>query len=55
LQKAKAGYMPTLSAGGSVSTGYSDNQDTKYFSQVNDNLFQRVGLTLAIPILNNRT
>ena len=55
LQKAKAGYMPTLSAGGSVSTGYSDNQDTKYFSQVNNNLFQRVGLTLAIPILNNRT
>jgi outer membrane protein len=55
LQKAKAGYKPTLSAGGSVSTGYSDNQDAKYFSQVNENLFQRVGLTLSIPIFDNRT
>ncbi|HEV8269832.1 MAG TPA: TolC family protein [Chitinophagaceae bacterium] len=55
LQKARSGYKPTLSAGGSVSTGYSDNQDSKYFNQVNDNLFQRVGLTLSIPIFDNRT
>jgi len=54
LQKAKAGYKPTVSAGGSISSGYSDNQDTKYFSQVNDNLFQRVGLTLSIPIFDKR-
>jgi outer membrane protein len=54
LKKARAGYKPTLSAGGSVSTGYSDNQDTKYFQQVNNNLFQRLGLTLSIPIFDNR-
>jgi len=54
LQKARAGYKPTLSAGGSISTGYSDNQQEKYFSQVNNNLYQRLGLTLSIPILDNR-
>ena len=54
LQKARAGFKPTISAGGSVSTGYSDNQDVKYFTQVNNNLYQRLGLTLAIPIFDNR-
>jgi len=54
LQKAKAGYKPTISLGGSVSTGYSDNQNIKYFNQVNNNLYERVGATLAVPIFNNR-
>jgi outer membrane protein len=54
LQKARAGYKPTISVGGSVSTGYSDNQDIKYFNQVNNNLFQRVGVTLSVPIFDNR-
>jgi outer membrane protein len=55
LQKARAGFKPTISAAGSMSTGYSDNQDVKYFSQVNNNLYQRLGLTLSIPIFDNRT
>jgi outer membrane protein len=54
LQKARAGYKPTVSLGGSVSTGYSDNQDVKYFNQVNNNLYERLGATLAVPIFNNR-
>jgi len=54
LKKARAGYKPTISAGGSISTGYSDNQDTKYFQQVNNNLYQRLGVTLSIPIFDNR-
>jgi outer membrane protein len=54
LQKARAGYKPTISVGGSVSTGYSDNQDVKYFNQINDNLFQRLAATLSIPIFDNR-
>jgi outer membrane protein len=54
LQKARAGYKPTVSVGGSVSTGYSDNQDVKYFNQVNNNLYQRLGVTLAVPIFDNR-
>lgn len=54
LQKARTGYRPTLSFGGALSTGYSDNQDVKYFNQVNNNFYQRFGLTLSIPILDNR-
>lgn len=54
LQKARAGYKPTISLGGSVSTGYSDNQNAKYFNQLNNNLYQRLGATLSIPIFDNR-
>ena len=55
LQKARAGYKPNISLGGSIATGYSDNQDVKYFNQVNNNLYQRLGATLSIPIFDNRT
>ena len=55
LQKARAGYKPNVSLGGSIATGYSDNQDVKYFNQVNNNLYQRLGATLSIPIFDNRT
>ena len=51
LQKARAGYKPNISVGGSVATGYSDNQDVKYLNQVNNNLYQRLGATLAFPSL----
>jgi outer membrane protein len=54
LQKARAGYKPTVSLGGSLSTGYSDNQDVKYFNQVNNNLYERLGATLSVPIFDNR-
>lgn len=54
LQKARSGYMPTISVGGSVSTGYSDNQSVKYFNQINNNLYQRLGATLSVPIFDNR-
>src|SRR5437762_7130448 len=54
LQKARAGYKPTISLGGSISTGYSDNQDAKYFKQINNNLYQRLGATLSVPIFDNR-
>src|ERR1051326_6514221 len=54
LQKARAGYKPTISLGGSISTGYSDNQDVKYFNQIDNNLYQRLGATLSVPIFDNR-
>ncbi len=55
LQKARAGYKPSVSLGGSIASGYSDNQDVKYFNQINNNFYQRVGATLSIPIFDNRT
>ena len=54
LQKARAGYKPNISVGGALSTGYSDNQNLKYFNQINNNLFQRLGVTLSVPIFDNR-
>src|SRR5205814_2914783 len=54
LQKARVGYKPNISAGGALSTGYSNNQDLKYFNQINNNLFQRFGVTLSVPIFDNR-
>jgi outer membrane protein len=54
LAKAKAGYLPTLTAAGALSSGYSNNQSTAYFQQLDNNFFQRIGLTLSIPIFTNR-
>jgi outer membrane protein len=55
LEKARSGQKPTISVGGSLSTGYSDNQDIKYIEQINNNFFQRFGVTLSLPIFDNRT
>lgn len=55
LDKARTGHRPTISIGGSLSTGYSDNQDMKYTDQLNNNFYQRVGATMSIPIFDNRT
>lgn len=54
LEKSRAGALPTISMGAGLSSGYSDNQDLKYFSQINNNFYQRLGVTVAIPIFANR-
>jgi outer membrane protein len=54
LAKARAGYLPLLTASGALSTGYSNNQTSDYFKQADDNFFQQIGLNLSIPIFNKR-
>jgi outer membrane protein len=54
LEKSKAGRLPTISLGAGLSSGYSDNQDLKYFSQINNNFYQRLGVTVMVPIFANR-
>lgn len=54
LAKARAGYLPTLTAAGSLASGYSNTESTGYFPQVDNNFFERIGLTLSIPIFTNR-
>lgn len=54
LLKSKASFKPTLSASGTLSTGYSDNQSTAFASQLDNNFYQRLGLSLAVPIFTNR-
>lgn len=59
IAKAKAGFMPVLSANGSFGTGYSntitnDNYpETGYFKQTGNNFYQNVGVSLSIPIFSN--
>jgi outer membrane protein len=60
IAKAKAGFKPVLSANGALGTGYSDvitnsiNPKTGYFTQTGNNFYQRIGVTLSIPIFSNR-
>lgn len=54
LEKSKAGRRPLVSLNGALSTGYSDNRDDAYFMQLNNNFYQRAGLTMSIPIFQNR-
>lgn len=54
LQKSKASFLPTLSASGTLASGYSDNQKTPYPTQIDNNFYQRLGLSLTVPIFNNR-
>jgi outer membrane protein len=54
LAKVKAGTRPTISLGGSLSTGYSDNKADAYLKQLNTNFYQQVGVNMSIPIYNKR-
>ncbi|MGZ3752558.1 MAG: TolC family protein [Mucilaginibacter sp.] len=52
VKKAQAGYKPTLSAGAAIGSGY--NSGSGYFSQLNSNFYQQLGLTLSVPIFTKR-
>lgn len=54
LAKTKAGRLPTVSLGANLSSGFSDNRDAKYFSQLNNNFYQSLGATIAIPIFSRK-
>ncbi len=55
LKKSFSQYWPTLSLNAGISTGYSDNQNYEYPTQLNKNLYERAGLSLSIPIYNRNT
>jgi outer membrane protein len=54
LKLAKAQTLPVASIGASLATGYSNNESVEYLKQLDNNFYQRVGLTISIPIFNNR-
>ncbi|MCU4155837.1 TolC family protein [Carboxylicivirga sp. A043] len=51
---SKASYFPTLSANAGLSTGYYNTLDQTYANQLNDRFTPNVGLTLSIPIFQNK-
>jgi outer membrane protein len=54
LSIAKAGYLPLLTASATLSTGYSNNVNSDFIQQLDNNFFQQAGLNLSIPIFNRR-
>lgn len=54
LLKAKAGSKPSLNANGTLVTNNSTLNNLDYMNQLNNNFYQRIGLSLTIPILNKR-
>ncbi|MRG46123.1 TolC family protein [Chitinophaga sp. SYP-B3965] len=54
LAKAKAAYLPTLSAGGSIGSSYARDPDFAYLKQLDNNFYQQIGLTLSVPIFTRR-
>lgn len=61
ISKAKAGFKPTLTATGTLGSGYNDVLSKSnipsagYFNQTSNNFYQNIGLNLSIPIFSNRT
>jgi outer membrane protein len=51
---ARAGYQPTLSLSGGLSTGYLSGMGLAYDYQVKNKINPTVGLSLSIPIYQNR-
>ncbi|WP_422695759.1 TolC family protein [Chryseobacterium sp. Mn2064] len=53
LKMAKASIQPTLNLTGNISTNYSYGNGN-YFNQLGNNFYMPIGLSLGIPIYNNR-
>ena len=54
LQKAKAGYLPSLSLNASTGSYYSTANTSTINNQFSDNFNAGIGLSLSIPIFTNR-
>lgn len=55
LMKARAGTLPSISLGAGIASGYANlSIDNKYFTQINNNFYQSLGLTVSIPIYSRR-
>lgn len=54
LKLAKAQTLPVATVGASLATGYSNNESITYLKQLDNNFYQRAGLSISIPIFNNR-
>jgi len=53
LKNAKSNYLPTLSLSGSLSTKHYSDTDASFATQLDNNFYQSIGLSLSIPIYSN--
>ena len=54
LQIAKAGLCPTLSLNATAATGWNSLYSSNYPTQLGNNFYQNAGLSLSVPIFNNK-
>jgi len=54
IQKAKAGYLPSLSLNAGITSGNSSGIGTSFGTQLWDRMNESIGLSLSIPIFSNR-
>lgn len=54
LAKARAGFWPTLTAGGALGSSYLRDPGASFFKQLDNNFYQQIGLTLSVPIFTRR-
>ena len=54
IQKAKAGYLPSLSLNAGITSGNSSGIGTSFGTQLWDMMNESIGLSLSIPIFSNR-
>ena len=54
LDKAKSGYLPTLTLGAGIGTSYARDPTYNAFRQFDNNFYQQAGLTLSVPIFTKR-
>ena len=54
LDKAKSGYLPTLTLGAGMGTSYANDPTYNAFRQFDNNFYQQAGLTLSVPVFTKR-
>lgn len=54
VRKARAGYLPALTAGAGLGTNYTGIDNNTFLKQADNNFYQQVGLTLSVPIFSRR-
>ncbi|WP_245705393.1 TolC family protein [Chitinophaga filiformis] len=54
VKKARAGYLPALTAGAGIGTSYAQGDYNTFLKQMDNNFYQQVGLTLSVPIFSRR-
>ena len=54
IKIARAGYLPTLSLSAGIGTSHANGSDFTFSEQIKQNWNNSLGLTLSIPIFNQR-
>ncbi|MBL0336715.1 MAG: TolC family protein [Chitinophagaceae bacterium] len=54
MQKMRAMFKPTISMQAGLGTGYSDAQSAKFLSQLGNNVYQSLSISLSVPIYTRR-